>query len=184
MATITIGSGTGTRNNYAGAGTARLDTTGPADGTGIITTWKVWLYAGPATSGKFGTATKSGTTVTVRDVDTVGAIAAGSEQTFTGLSTDVVTGDFACQINQPWAAYIYFGYTAPNNFLYNGADLTAGSSVWTDGGYQQKYAFGGTGTTVSGWTNIAKVFGVGQADIAKVMGVAIADIAKIDGVAV
>jgi hypothetical protein len=42
----------------------------------------------------------------------------------------------------------------------------------------------GTGSTVTGWANIAKVNGVTSSSIAKVNGTAVASISKINGVAV
>jgi len=185
MGTIDIGAGTGTRTNYAGAAYSRLDYTNPANDTGIIDTWKIWIYTGTATDCHMGCCTRSGSTVTVRDLDSFGPVNAGSEQTFTGCHCDVVTGDLICQWSTPGTAYIYFGYTAPANTWGKSEELAVGASAsWTDAGYKQLFAWYGTGTTeTGGWVNYSKVLGVASANISKIDGIAIASLSKIDGLA-
>lgn len=66
----------------------------PANGTGTLDTFEAWAVVNITGDVKIGTFSGSGTSYTSRDVETVGAITAGSKQTFSGLDCDVVSGDF------------------------------------------------------------------------------------------
>lgn len=92
MAVITIGAGA---SNYGvsqfGALRTALDITNPANGTGTITSMSFYFLVS-ATGVKCGTFVGSGTTYSPYDNEAIGDVTAGSKQTFTGLSCDVVSG--------------------------------------------------------------------------------------------
>jgi hypothetical protein len=91
---IDIGAGAADYNSTATAATY-VDKTNPANATGTIDTWEVWFNT-IAYSVKVATAyVVSGDNLTSRDYESLGTVTAGSKQTFTGLSTDVVSGDYA-----------------------------------------------------------------------------------------
>lgn len=93
MAVIAIGPGAIGRDSAMGNLTF-LAKDGPADGTGLIDTFKLWFNA-PGTTVKVGTFYGSSNSYTCRGSHTVGAVAAGSQQPFTGLEVEVELGDFA-----------------------------------------------------------------------------------------
>jgi len=93
MAAIDIGWGNTNLGSATGAGYTRIDETNPANDTGKITT--ISCYFGQ-TGGTFKAGTfsvNSATSYTWRDGADIGAVTAGSTQTFTGLDIDVVLGD-------------------------------------------------------------------------------------------
>ena len=94
MAVITIGPGATDRTALGGASYTLIILNGAADGTGIITSFEVWFNS-EGLSVKIGTFYGSDTSYTNRDYETIGTVAAGSKQTFSGLECDVVTGDYA-----------------------------------------------------------------------------------------
>lgn len=70
-----------------------VDLTNPANADGILDTVEAWFDTN-ATGVKIGTFSGSGTSYNDRDYETIGNVTAGSKQTFTGKSIDVITGDF------------------------------------------------------------------------------------------
>ena len=189
---IDVGSAASNRGTYRAprdaAGTNRTDIDGnnAANASGTIDTVEsYWAFAEAGNEAKVGTFSKSGTTFTCRDAQSIGAMTAGSKQTDTGLDIDIETGDFI-GVDARTAKYIYIE-----------ADSTGGTAAWeTTGQYcdpSDSATFGeltyfilslyGTGET-GGWGNIAKVGGITATDLAKIDGVAVADIAKVNGVAV
>ena len=71
----------------------------PANASGIINTVEVWFNT-DATGFRAGTFfLVSGTTYQCRDSETIGNVTSGSKKTFTGLSIDVVTGDYLGKYN-------------------------------------------------------------------------------------
>jgi hypothetical protein len=94
MGAIDIGSAATDRASTAALSFSMLlDTTNPADGTGSLSTFGVWLYSIIVGDAKIGTFSGSGTDYTSRDFASVGTITAGSKQTFTFLDCDVSTND-------------------------------------------------------------------------------------------
>ncbi len=100
-APIDIGPGATDRSSFLWGGYTFVDTNNSANDTGYISSFEVWFEAihysvdpNWATGVKIGTFSGSGTTYTSRDVESIGTVAKGSKQTFTGLNCDVVTGDF------------------------------------------------------------------------------------------
>jgi hypothetical protein len=178
--TIDIGGGAADYNTYANPNFTFIDTTNPANDTGSLDTVETWANTN-ATGFKVGTFYGSGTSYTSRDYETIGDVTSGSKQTFTGLSIDVVTGDFlGCYYASGLIERTLGSYTAIYNV--SGDKFGTGSAVYSiNASYAiSLYATGDTG----GWSNIAKVNGIASADIGKVDGIAVADIAKINGIAV
>lgn len=93
MGLIDIGPGAIERSSGYGEGKTVIDLTNPANDTGVLDTVEVWAYSN-ITGFKIGTFSGSGTSYDDRDYATIGSVSAGSKRTFTGLSIDVVTGDF------------------------------------------------------------------------------------------
>lgn len=82
----------------AGTGTTYINKDNPANETGILTS--IELYFKTTGSGvKVGTFSGSSTSWTNRDYETIGAVTAGSKQTFTGLSCDVTANDLLGLVN-------------------------------------------------------------------------------------
>lgn len=65
----------------------------PANASGKITSVEIWAKT-DLTGCKVGTFYKDGTSFTCRDYATIGGVASGSKQTFSGLDIDVETGDY------------------------------------------------------------------------------------------
>jgi hypothetical protein len=103
MAAIDVGSAATDRADSVSLATAyspdtAVDGNNAANADGSIDTVEIWLN-NAATDTKdgglwFGTFSASGNVLTCRDSEGVGACAAGSKQTFTGLDITVVTGDY------------------------------------------------------------------------------------------
>lgn len=179
---IDIGSAATDRNITMSATYTTIDLANPANDTGTIDTFEIWADSNLDGTNKVGTFHGSGTDYTNRDGETIGTVTAGSKQTFTGLTIDVTTGDFAG---------IYFSAGTLERLNEGGSNI-----YWISGDQfgtgQQTYTIAngdsislyGTGETPSGWATIAKVCGVAAADIAKINGVAVADIAKLLGTSV
>jgi len=92
--TIDIGPGAIGRGNAWTVASTLIDLTNPANDTGKLDTFELW-FAVSSTGVKAGTFYGSGTSYTNRDGETIGAVTAGSKQTFSGLDCDVESGDFA-----------------------------------------------------------------------------------------
>lgn len=96
MAAIDIGPGATDRGSVFGAGSTLISKDNPANDTGTLTSFELWFTVGQDGVGvKAGTFHGAATEYTSRDVETIGAVAGGSKQTFSGLDCDVTTGDFA-----------------------------------------------------------------------------------------
>lgn len=163
-----------------------IDKNNPCNGNGTITQIQIFLLlaADKATLGLlYNTA---GTSYTKRSSVYVGAIAAGSTQTFGGLSLAVQTNDvigcYDSDDNNECVRADLSGGAGTLYYVGNGFDGSSHSYSTTDA--VSISSIGGTGDEAGGWTNISKVNGVAATDLAKVNGIAVADIAKINGVAV
>lgn len=92
---IDVGPGAIDRSGMWGEGKTLVDQTNPANASGTIDTWELWF----ATTGEnVEVATfyvVSGSNLSTRDSESIGHVTAGSKQTFTGLSTDIATNDYA-----------------------------------------------------------------------------------------
>lgn len=91
---IDIGPGAIDRATFIGASTY-IDKANPANDTGTIDTFEVWSQSNMTGTNKVGTFYGSGTDYTNRDGDTIGTVTVGAKRTFTGLTIDATTGDFA-----------------------------------------------------------------------------------------
>lgn len=128
----------------SGAGYTLISLENPANDSGTIDTVELW-YSTAATEQKSGTAHGSGSTYTVRDYASIGAVSAGSKQTFSGLSIAVVSGDFL-------AAYATTGLIerdscATGNYYKLGDYFDAGETSgysYLDDSTQCNYATGST----------------------------------------
>jgi len=135
----------------SGTGVTMIFKTNPADYSGKLTSFELWFDStyGNATGVKVGTFSGSGTSYTPRDVVSIGNVTAGSKQTFTGKSCNVVVGDF---IGIYYAAGdIEFTLDAggDGNYYKVGDQFGAGTQTYT--------AFGGTG-----FTGLASIYGTGE----------------------
>lgn len=120
-AAIDVGSGATDRTYSNGGATyTYLDSGNPANDTGTITSFELWMGTNAA-GVKVGTFSGSGTTYTSRDVETIGNVTAGSKQTFSGLSCSVSSGDIC-----GW-------YLASGSFEF---DATGGTSSYYKAGDQ------------------------------------------------
>lgn len=92
MANIDVGSEVIDRSSYLMSGYTRVVNNNPANDTGILDTIELWAVTNLAGC-IVGTLYGSGIGWTCRDVETIGAVTAGSKQTFTGKSLNVQTKD-------------------------------------------------------------------------------------------
>jgi hypothetical protein len=90
--TIDIGADATNRNDNNGGDYTIIDGNNPANDSGSITTFELWFFT-DGTGVEIGTFFGSPTTFTSRDYEIVGAVTAGSKQTFSGLDCSVETGD-------------------------------------------------------------------------------------------
>lgn len=90
---VDVGSGATNRSTFvAGGGYTRLDYGNPANANGILISFQIYANTN-LTSVKMGTFSGSGTSWDDRDYESIGSVASGSTQTFTGLNCDVSTND-------------------------------------------------------------------------------------------
>ena len=96
MAAIDVGAAATDRATKSAGGITWIEGSNPADGIGTITSVEVFLESGSgdtdATLATF--YVESGDNLTARDSENIGAITAGSKQTFSGLTLSVETGDY------------------------------------------------------------------------------------------
>lgn len=93
MALIDIGRPAFEGTEARGNGSTLIELGNSANADGTIDTIEIWAYTALADC-KAGTFYGAGTLYTNRDYASLGTVAAGSKQTFSGLSVDVTTGDF------------------------------------------------------------------------------------------
>lgn len=92
--TIDVGSAATDRGATRSPGYTHIDLTNSANATGIISSVSTWANT-EMTGVRVGTFyLDSGTIYKCRDSETIGTVAAGSALTYSGLSIDVVAGDF------------------------------------------------------------------------------------------
>ena len=93
MAAIDIGSAAINRSQSIGGARTVVGEGNPANLTGTITTVEIWADSS-LTSTQVATFYGSGTVLSTRDYEDIGAVTAGSKQTFSGLDMSVSAGDF------------------------------------------------------------------------------------------
>ena len=171
---IDIGNAATNRGAARGAGYTHIDSGNPANDTGILDTFEVWFH-NKGSGVKIGTFSGSGSTYTNRDYESIGAVTAGSKQSFTGLSCDVTSGDFIGIYFGP--GYVDVEFSGGTSYYKDGDQFGAGAQSYSS--FARIFSIYGSGETVAeGWTG--KVMGV--TNPAKIMGVAVADIKKVMGV--
>ena len=92
MGVIDIGSAATDRYQPGDYGYTRLHTYNPANATGFLNSIELWFEATGA-GVKVGTFYGSSASWNDRDYETIGAVTAGSKQTFTGLNCSVTSAD-------------------------------------------------------------------------------------------
>lgn len=184
MAAIDIGAGTFDGDTYKSKTRTGIDLTNPANDTGTLTSFEIWTVENCTTS-KVGTFSGSSGTFTMRDYESIGAITAGSKQTFTGKSCDVQTGDYIgfygngnLEGNSTGGSGTYYSNSEADHF-----DTSSHSYTLYANSKYGLYATGDTGGG-GGWSHITKVDGVTASGAAKKDGIAVGSVAKINGVAV
>lgn len=139
---IDIGSAAIDRADAWNYGFTLITLNNPANATGTIDTFEVFFKA-TAQGVIAGTAYGSGASYTTRDSESLGTVTGGSKQTFSGLSCDVVTGDFAAIFFQT-AGTLEWVATGTGGYYKTGNQFGAGTQTYTSiGGDWSLY---GTGT--------------------------------------
>jgi hypothetical protein len=188
---IDVGSGATDRGANLSITITRIDGNNPANATGTLDTWEIWVAIAGANVEVATFYIVSGTNFSTRDSEAIGSVSSGSKQTFTGKSTDIETSD-------------YVGIYGTSGFIET--DTSGGAGIWYDSGDNIPCTNNGftaladrlislyaTGTeTASGWANIKNIrAGTGvitATDLSHIWfgttAVAVADIAEFNGVAV
>lgn len=131
---ITIGAAVTNRSNSYSAISTKIDKTSPAAATGIITQFEIWAVS--ALSGcKMGTFSGSGTSYTNRASATIGAVASGSKQTFSGLYVSVASGDFIGEYHTS-GALEFDTSGGPSVYACAGDQFGTGVQTYSDAGAQ------------------------------------------------
>jgi hypothetical protein len=128
MALIDVGPGAIDRNSYDDPGYTIILIENPANDTGVLDVIEVW-FESSATLVKVGTFYGTAPNFTSRDYETLGSVASGSKQTFSGLHCDVSVDDLL-------GVYFAAGCIEGNS-LTNGEYWKAGDQF---GAGQQSYA--------------------------------------------
>jgi len=130
---IDVGGGATERSGNAGTGYTHVDKANPANDTGSLDTFEIWVGSN-SISVKVGVFSGSGTSYDDRDYEAIGTVTSGAKRTFTGLDIDVVTGDYAG---------VYHAYAR--------VDTSGGSNVYRSA-YGDKFGQGATSyTLLAGW---------------------------------
>lgn len=179
MTAIDVGAAATNRAASYAYGSTRVLRTNPANDTGTITAIEIWAASNISNCEVATFYVVSGNNLSTRDSETIGAVTAGSKQTFSGLSMDVTAGD-------------YIG----NYFSAGGleGDSSGGGGKWADTGDQipctnnaftldadDELSLYGIGTTPAA---ISKINGVAYSAISKIDGVTKESVLKIDGVTI
>lgn len=165
MAIITVGGGSFISSSSLSGlqNFTSVDTTAPANDTGTINTFSCSFYVSNGTGVKIGTFYGSGTSYTNREFATIGTVAYGSIQTFSGLNVGVVTGDFIGTVYTAGSPYKSNAYTGSGRYAAYGDKFDGTTNTYY---YQDLTAlsFQGTGVTagknwqgitISKWNGIA-----------------------------
>jgi hypothetical protein len=187
MAAIDIGAGADNlSSSFNPIDKTVIDRTNPANDSGEITTFEVFLYYSSLTGCVIGTLTKgTENNYTGQDYESLGSVSAGSKQTFSGKSCHVHTNDVIGFSATGGGGALESQTTGGSGYLSYAGNGWDGSShaysLWQSSG---QFGLYGTGeTAAAGWTT-AKLGGIASASIIKVAGIAVASIKKVMGVAV
>ncbi len=111
---------------YSGTPHTWVEQSNPADGDGEITSFEIWLTFKTDTIDVWlGTFSASGNVLTCRDSESVGDIAYGSQQTGSGLSITVQSGDYfgaSDKIDDSISSYIDRDSSGGTGVWYNAAE--------------------------------------------------------------
>ena len=186
MATIDIGPGATNRaGSVSGAGYTDIDANNPANASGTLTSVEIWANT-DLSDCEVGTFyTSDHVTFTCRDSAVIGAVTAGSKQTFdvSGTPINVQTGDYL-------GIYYTAGKLERDSTGYDGLYWYYGEAIDATDSASFTYLAGdalsiyATGTVTAAWSNIAKLDGVAIASVSKIGGTVVGSIAKVCGVAV
>ena len=150
----------------------------PANDTGTLTSVEIWLYTATASNGTIATLSGSGTTWTSRDRSDIGAISAGSKQTFSGLAIDVEADDI---IGYFGSGRMEVATSGGSGVIRTTLDRFDGNPQTYSSGAAWVISLYGTGETAS-VTSIKLVMGVPIANVKTINGVPIADVKSFLGV--
>lgn len=183
MANIDVGASVIDRSSGSGDGYTNIEISNPANDSGTLTQFEIWCESNTSSS-KIGTFSGTAPNFDDRDYEIVGAITAGSKQTYSGLNCDVEFGDYIGVYHFPASGKTEWGNGLYKAVYYTSGDqFGSGSQLYTQTAMNSNISLYGTGETAGG-TNIAKINGIPVANIAKINGIAVAGIAKMNGVAV
>jgi hypothetical protein len=93
---IDVGSGATDRGSTTNITITVFDINNAANASGSIDTAEMWLNTNGTAVELASIYLVSGTKFSTRDTESIGNVAAGSKKTFTGLTTNIVTGDYYC----------------------------------------------------------------------------------------
>jgi hypothetical protein len=94
LGSIVIGTTPVNRASSSDYDSTWVDKNQTATGTGTIDTWQLWAESAMAGCDVATFFVVSGNNLSTRDYEALGAVAAGSTQTYSGKSTDVILGDY------------------------------------------------------------------------------------------
>jgi len=115
MAVIDIGAAAINRATYWAGPYTVVEGSNPANDNGIINTLEIWAVTNLSNCEVATFYVVSGNNLSTRDSQTIGSVTAGSTQTFSGLSVDVLTGDY-------WGTYYSSGQIE--------TDSSGGTGIW------------------------------------------------------
>lgn len=186
MAAIDVGPGAIARTDGFTSGYTIFSFDNPANAAGNLDTVELWFRTN-GVGVRVGTFfLVSGTTYQCRDSVVIGAVTAGSKQTFSGLTNfDVTAGDYiGCyytggSIERGYAGGLGYAYCWGENI--DPGDQGSYTLVVNPNFYI--ISIYGTGTEAGGGpANISKFNGIAKASIGKIDGIALASISKVCGV--
>lgn len=152
MGIIDVGAGTFTGSDTASCDYVYLDTTNPANGTGVLDKIEIYWGRSTGTGVTLGTWGGSGTSWTRNDYESLGSIAAGSITTFTGKNLSVNTGEVLAIRWNTSGTSIYFttggsgrvdSYPTTDDW-----NVLGGTRTFRDVAQTDKWAMYATGHTV------------------------------------
>lgn len=120
MAIIDIGGGAISRETFEDKNITFIDVNNPSNDSGVLSSMSFWYYSS-ASGVLCGTFFGSSENYTKREYVSIGAISAGSKQTFSGISCQV-------SINDLLGVYASAGYIMYSNTSYLGVYRKNGSS--------------------------------------------------------
>lgn len=154
----------------------------PANAAGTLDSVEIWM-ATSATSGvKVGTFAYDGNNYfSLNDYESIGAVSAGSKQTFSGLEIDVSINDYLGEY--PGNGDIEYAGSGGSGQFYLEDDQFSSGSKWYHSDTDTEVAIYATGS-MPGWANIKTVIGISSDLLAKINGIEVDKIKTINGIEV